>query len=345
MGFGARRSKGRTSYLAALLCALVLAAHASVASAARLFSGGWKHGLLDLNWPRKGAKDGSPDREFDEDAETLIAQFQSVLYCDKHELLVSWTCKKCVGLPELANFELQELIDDANNDLLAYTGYSPDLDSFLVVFRGTDAGSLYNWMENIKYARTTMDLPFPTDKPIRVHTGFWEAYAGSLLRPRVHASLQALQAKHGEKTVHLIGHSLGGALATISAVDLHFSVETAVRPERMHLHTFGSPRVGNEPFAHVVEAITNSTTRLTHNQDPVPSVPYQIAGFHHVATEVFTVDVTIPGGLRVLTLARVCDGSGEDPTCHDKMCAWGFCHSVTDHLKYLGVHMHATENC
>ena len=43
---------------------------------------------------------------------------------------------------------------------------------------------------------------------------------------------------------------------------------------------------------------------------------------------------------------RICDGSGEDLECHDSLCYWAPCHSLRDHIYYLGKHMyHREEEC
>jgi hypothetical protein len=36
----------------------------------------------------------------------------------------------------------------------------------------------------------------------------------------------------------------------------------------------------------------------------------------------------------------LCDGSGEDPSCHNSACYLGLCTSIADHLIYLGRHMY-----
>lgn len=45
------------------------------------------------------------------------------------------------------------------------------------------------------------------------------------------------------------------------------------------------------------------------------------------------------------TAAQICNGSGEDPQCHDGACYLGLCTSVDDHLVYLGVYMGQGEEC
>lgn len=94
--------------------------------------------------------------------------------------------------------------------------------------------------------------------------------------------------------------------------------------------TFGSPRVGNAVFAAWFEREIASSWRFTHNRDIVPSVPPGYMGFQHVSREVWVVDL-----LMEHTLVGICDGSGEDPLCHNSMCHLGLCSSITDHLLYL----------
>lgn len=47
------------------------------------------------------------------------------------------------------------------------------------------------------------------------------------------------------------GHSLGGATATLAALDLRLCHPTA----RFTVYTFGQPRVGNRPFATEYDAL------------------------------------------------------------------------------------------
>ena len=69
--------------------------------------------------------------------------------------------------------------------------------------------------------------------------------------------------------IHVVGHSLGGALANLAANWLknHFGAN-------VKLYTFGAPRVGYHSFALQTEAATNNHVyRCVHAADPVPLVP------------------------------------------------------------------------
>jgi hypothetical protein len=71
--------------------------------------------------------------------------------------------------------------------------------------------------------------------------------------------------------VHCIGHSLGGALATLAAEWL----VTHGRAGEAELYTFGSPRVGSLGYSrHAEEKIGLANVhRVFHQQDPVTMVP------------------------------------------------------------------------
>ena len=58
--------------------------------------------------------------------------------------------------------------------------------------------------------------------------------------------------------------------------------------EVTQLYTFGSPRVGDNKFKEWFNKANRHkfTGRVTHYQDPVPHLPYQIWGFEHINTEV-----------------------------------------------------------
>jgi predicted lipase len=80
----------------------------------------------------------------------------------------------------------------------------------------------------------------------------------------------------------VIGHSLGGAMASICALEMRL----AVGVETVRVTTFGSPRVGNPKFHDLFKRVMDRSMRFTHNNDIVPSVPTLMMGFQHVRTEV-----------------------------------------------------------
>src|SRR5690554_382312 len=75
----------------------------------------------------------------------------------------------------------------------------------------------------------------------RIHDGFSKAFQS--LKSQLDEFIAGF-AVRGITEVHCIGHSLGGALATLCADYINTNVKKVT-----YLYTFGSPRVGLTPFA------------------------------------------------------------------------------------------------
>lgn len=132
-------------------------------------------------------------------------------------------------------------------------------DRIIVAFRGTS--STTDWMANARARQVKY-------KYVRdagwTHCGFTDIY--SSLRAAVRAALSALP-KH--KTLYVTGHSLGGALATLCALDV--AVNTAFDSPRVY--TYGSPRVGDPAFAKTFSSTIGCSHRIANQYDVVPHLP------------------------------------------------------------------------
>ena len=125
-----------------------------------------------------------------------------------------------------------------------------------VTIRGTDFASGQDWMTNFNIGM----VPGPGGFPC--HAGFYRAYS---------SLCQAVRERVGQqpRRVHVAGHSLGGAMATMMAADL------TDRGHEVYLYTFGAPRCGSLPF------VTRLSRRLPEGRmfrvydpgDPVPMIP------------------------------------------------------------------------
>lgn len=98
-----------------------------------------------------------------------------------------------------------------------------------------------------------------------VHSGFHHCFSSML--PSIREFILGLKTV---KRVHCIGHSLGGAVATLAADWAARALKVPVT-----LYTFGAPRVGGYMFGHQFSNRFNSANchRVYHKTDPVPLVP------------------------------------------------------------------------
>eukprot|EP00171_Calliarthron_tuberculosum_P016524 IDg16524t1 len=106
-----------------------------------------------------------------------------------------------------------------------------------------------------------------------VHYGFLRAYHA--VRSAV---LHAIGAVVGdsllEHRLHFVGHSLGGALATLCAVDF-----ASLHPEtagNISCMSYGSPKTGNAGFARLYNDLVHDSFRIVNDSDVVVRMPKSI---------------------------------------------------------------------
>jgi pimeloyl-ACP methyl ester carboxylesterase len=125
----------------------------------------------------------------------------------------------------------------------------------ILSFRGTNFESGYDWSSNAQTGMTQGPGGVP------VHAGFMKIYAG--MKAEIDALLQGTKAP-----VHFVGHSLGGALATLAALDHGQNGST-------YLYTFGCPRIGGLGINAAIDRVFSNggIRRVYALNDPVPMVP------------------------------------------------------------------------
>ena len=145
----------------------------------------------------------------------------------------------------------------------------------------------------------------------RVHGGFWAAYrsVSPQLRQAVRDSVSRMQAEEPGAGLELLltGHSLGGALAQICALDLGGTLFPQRRSWRERLSsvlkgsgrahpdavalgvcTFGSPRVGNHRFGSLLTQAVESgeAWRIVCDRDFVVNLNKGCLGYAHAGREI-----------------------------------------------------------
>lgn len=156
-----------------------------------------------------------------------------------------------------------------------------DKDKAVLAFAGTDD------LKDLKNNAKTWSKPIDDKacgEQIRFHSGFHKAAMavinnndGALI-----SHLAELQ-KQGKK-IYITGHSLGGALATITA----YYAKTAVKPvELAGVYTFGQPFTGDDDFqACYDEKLKNQTFRFVSDKDVIPKTRFD-GSYRHVGLFLF----------------------------------------------------------
>ena len=117
----------------------------------------------------------------------------------------------------------------------------------IIVIRGT---------ANAENVQSDIDVRLVTDDDlgIRLHKGFRDASV---------TVMQGIDESSLEKTVHVTGHSLGGAIAQIIGMWLHR------KGHNVQVFSYGSPKVSNE----VLSSGQPTHWRMVRLSDPIPFTP------------------------------------------------------------------------
>ncbi|MDD3766884.1 MAG: lipase family protein [Eubacteriales bacterium] len=139
-----------------------------------------------------------------------------------------------------------------------------------IAFRGTD--TLRGVLTDIRFWKKT--IPYGNTKtPIRIHSGFLDAYTSSGVRDVIHSFMGDDVSK-----ITVVGHSYGAALAVLCAVDL----EQNFRNREYTAVLFGCPRVGNGAFVRSYNRRVFNTFRVENANDAVTKLPFALMGYRHV---------------------------------------------------------------
>lgn len=153
-------------------------------------------------------------------------------------------------------------------DTQAFTMASDQM--IITGFRGTEVNEIQDWLCDA----TTPPWPGPAGKGF-VHYGFAEALDS--IEPQVRAAITEFH--DNDQTIWFTGHSLGGALAALAAMSLHFEEPSLLADG---VYTFGQPRVCDRLLATAHdEVFLDRTHRFVNNNDIVPQVPPEPV-FRHV---------------------------------------------------------------
>ena len=169
------------------------------------------------------------------------------------------------------------------SNIFGLVAFNAATSTAIVAFRGTQDAT--DWIHDVD-AIPVDYIAVP--KTGLVHAGFQLVYEH--VRQSVAALLQKCQ---GVKNILITGHSLGGAVAMLSAFDIAVNITPGITPS---LCTLAGPRAADPGFRDKFNAKFPDFTRVVNFMDVVPQVPlpplYEHAG----------VELAVNGGFKAFDL-------------------------------------------
>ena len=185
-----------------------------------------------------------------------------------------------------------KLIEQANTDTQCAILSDATGTAIYIVFRGSE--KRLDWDTNVNFKQVQLEFqrkivqeeivqeqeqiyPYQGESRsgAKMHRGFVDAYLS--VREQIHNYLRS----HAAPRVTVTGHSLGGALATLCAVDAQYNFSNI----KIDIYTFGAPRVGNSGFRESFNRRVPDSHRFVYGMDVVPSLPRPWQGYRHVEQE------------------------------------------------------------
>lgn len=148
----------------------------------------------------------------------------------------------------------------------------------VIAFRGT--ATCLEWLENLRATLSpcsTNTREYDHHEQSKVEKGFLSLYTScsddrTSLQKLVRQELTRIIEAYGNEplSVTITGHSLGAALATLTAYDIKKTIKHC---PLVTVISFGGPRVGNLNFRHELELQGTKILRIVNSDDVITKVP------------------------------------------------------------------------
>uniref|UniRef100_A0AC34GVK0 Fungal lipase-like domain-containing protein n=1 Tax=Panagrolaimus sp. ES5 TaxID=591445 RepID=A0AC34GVK0_9BILA len=164
----------------------------------------------------------------------------------------------------------------------------------------------------------------------KVSKSFFDGFNGIWMNRGMRNDFYALKNRFPDYLFIFVGHSIGGAMASLAAATVISSGVFTV--DKISLFTFGQPRTGDKTFANAYNALEIQTSRIVHNRDIIPHLPSlnNSIYYHHRQEIWYNNDMGVHDDSSIFCSYE----DGEDPTCSDSLDATKL--NIKDHKYYFG---------
>jgi hypothetical protein len=147
----------------------------------------------------------------------------------------------------------------------------------VIAIRGTEG--ILEWVHDVDFLQVPCPFLAGAGQTEDGFTAMYESLrtGAASASPTVVNTLAKFQFPHPVSSVTICGHSLGGALATLLALDV--AANTGFSDPTVY--SYGSPRVGDSLFASTYNQVVKNSYRIANRLDIVPALPPPV-DYEHV---------------------------------------------------------------
>lgn len=150
--------------------------------------------------------------------------------------------------------------------------YTIQDDKMIIALRGTNSKKIDDVLTDLNFELTNCKfIPKWTSGGYWVHKGFYKIYME--FRSQLRNDIKSLLKKNkmNVKQICFTGHSLGGALATICALD--YTVNP-IGEQPVAVYSFASPKIGTKTLVNFYNSKVKQSFRFFIKEDVVTDVPH-----------------------------------------------------------------------
>ncbi|KAK4585888.1 hypothetical protein RGQ29_023184 [Quercus rubra] len=225
------------------------------------------------------------------------AEEMKALFSTAESAIEAWTMlASSLGHSTFIKSEFEKIcfLDNASTDTQVAIWRDIARRRLVVAFRGTEQTQWKDLITDLMLVPAGLNperIGGDFKQEVQVHSGFLSAYDSvrtriiSLIKLAI-GYIDDLAEPPFKWHVYVTGHSLGGALATLLALELSSSQLAMHGAISVTMYNFGSPRVGNKKFAEYYNEKVKDSWRVVNHRDIIPTVP-RLMGYCHVAQPVY----------------------------------------------------------
>lgn len=219
------------------------------------------------------------------------------LFSTAESAMEAWTMlATSLGHPSFIKSEFEKIcfVDNASTDTQVAIWRDSARRRLVIAFRGTEQTQWKDLVTDLMLVPAGLNperIGGDFKQEVQVHSGFLGAYDSvrtriiSLIRLAIGCVDDHSEFIH-KWHIYVTGHSLGGALATLLALELSSNQLAKRGAISFTMYNFGSPRVGNKRFAEVYNEKVKDSWRIVNHRDIIPTIP-RLMGYCHVNQPLF----------------------------------------------------------